>query len=138
MTIRHIPHTRRWRSGQRMLGLCLVTMACVAAAQSAPPQAPTTQQENPIAAPAVHWQASLGYHHYREPDMRLQGPEVGLGLRWSAMPTLRVEVQWWGATLRYDSNGTGSMSGVANHEFRGAALYRLGHADSWLPHYQIG
>ena len=131
------PTIHRWHH-KHMLSLCLVTGGCIAAAQPAPQEAQTAQQVELVAAPAIQWQASLGYHRYREPVMQLQGPEVGLGLRWSATPMLRVEAQWWGSTLRYDSNGTGSMSGVANHEFRGLALYRFGQAESWLPQYQVG
>lgn len=102
-------------------------MACAAQTDSGE----TTAQD-------LRWQAGLGYQHYREPLMQLRGPEIGLGVQWAASPSLVLEAQWWGGQQRYSSPQSGTLSGVANHEFRTLALYRLGDADAWLPNPQLG
>ena len=126
---RHAPGPVRWTFA---LALLCVAWPC---------QGQPAAEAEAAARPPAGWQLQdrrlgLGWWHYEEPDMRLQGPAVTLQLALQPPPgQLRPDViggELLLATLDYRSNGTGSLSGVPGVGWGAHALWAMppasGHA----------
>lgn len=77
-------------------------------------------------APADDWRLSLGYQHYSEPAMRLQGPEMGLHWRRPVGIGMQLEAEALVGIQNYNSDSTGSLNEVLNVDTRWRVMQPLG------------
>lgn len=68
------------------------------------------------------WRLSLGYQHYSEPDMRLQGPELGLHWRRPSPHSLNFEADALVGVQNYSSAISGRLNDVLNIDTRWRVL----------------
>ncbi len=78
------------------------------------------------AADSNDWRLSLGYQHYSESAMRLQGPELGLHWRRPLSSGLQLEAEGLMGVQHYSSDRTGSLNNVFNLDTRWRVLQPLG------------
>jgi hypothetical protein len=85
-------------------------------------------QQIATAAPALEWSVSAGMNHYKEPEMQLHGPELGLHVKTDRMGDgigLYGEADVLLGKQHYSSDRTGQMDGVSNIETRWRGLTRV-------------
>lgn len=78
--------------------------------------------------PGLKWSASVGMNHYKEPEMQLHGPELGLHVRTLSLGKqagLLGEGDLFVGQQHYSSDQTGTMDRVINVESRWRSMTRV-------------